>query len=128
EVLADGLEVEHVVEGRDRLGLRRRDADRLGDLLERLARQPAAVPLLRQPKRRQDRRPPLRVRRSQLVDFGRKLVQRSTSPITVSSEPTIAIRSATRASDMHVAVASSATNDGARNFTRQGRGPPSETT
>ena len=29
---------------------------------------------------------------------------------------------------MHVAVASSATNDGARNLTRHGFGPPSETT
>jgi len=46
----------------------------------------------------------------------------------VSSEPTIAIMSAIRASDMQVAVASSATNDGARNFTRHGFGPPSETT
>ena len=53
---------------------------------------------------------------------------RSTSPMTVSREPTIAIMSATSASLMHVAVASSATNDGARNLTRHGRGPPSETT
>ncbi len=37
---------------------------------------------------------------------------RSTSPITESSEPTIAIRSATAASCMHVAVASSATKLG----------------
>jgi hypothetical protein len=48
--------------------------------------------------------------------------------MTVSSEPTIAIRSATSASDMHVAVASSATKLGARNFTRHGLGPPSDTT
>ena len=61
-----------------------------------------------------------------LVELGRG--HRSVSPITESSEPTIAIRSATSASCMQVAVASSATNDGARNLTRHGRGPPSETT
>ena len=48
--------------------------------------------------------------------------------MTVSSEPTIAIMSATSASLMQVAVASSATKDGARNLTRHGFGPPSETT
>jgi hypothetical protein len=48
--------------------------------------------------------------------------------MSVSSEPTIAIRSATSASDMQVAVAASATKLGARNLTRQGFGPPSETT
>jgi hypothetical protein len=48
--------------------------------------------------------------------------------MTESSEPTIAIRSATSASRMQVAVASSATKDGARNLTRQGFAPPSETT
>ena len=53
---------------------------------------------------------------------------RSTSPMTPSSDPTIAMRSATAASCMQVAVASSATKLGARNLTRQGRGPPSETT
>ena len=40
--------------------------------------------------------------------------------MTASSEPTIAIMSAIRAFVMQVAVASSATKDGARNFTRQG--------
>ena len=59
-----------------------------------------------------------------------RLVQRhrSTSPMTVSREPTIAIMSAISASLMHVAVASSATKDGARNLTRHGFGPPSEQT
>ena len=65
--------------------------------------------------------------RRELADFVGE-GQRSTSPITVSSEPTIAIMSAISASVMHVAVASSATNDGARNLTRHGFGPPSETT
>jgi hypothetical protein len=48
--------------------------------------------------------------------------------MTVSSEPRIAIRSATRDPATVVAVASRATNDGARNLTRQGFEPPSETT
>src|SRR6478609_6101763 len=51
---------------------------------------------------------------------------RSTSPMTVSREPTIAIMSAINASCIIVAVASSATNEGARNLTRHGFGPPSE--
>jgi hypothetical protein len=52
----------------------------------------------------------------------------STSPMTVSSEPTIAIRSAMYDPWTVVAVASSAAKEGARNLTRHGRGPPSETT
>ena len=48
--------------------------------------------------------------------------------MTPSSEPTIAIMSAIAASVMQVAVACSATKLGARNLTRHGFGPPSETT
>jgi len=48
--------------------------------------------------------------------------------MTPSSDPTTATMSATRVSWTHVAVAWSAANDGARNFTRHGFGPPSETT
>ena len=48
--------------------------------------------------------------------------------MTESSEPTIAIRSAMSAFVMQVAVASRGSSDGARNFTRHGFGPPSETT
>src|SRR5207253_963252 len=120
QVSADWLEVEHVVEVRDRFGLGGREVERFGDLLQRLRREPAAVPRLGRVELVEDRRARVRVLPM--------LVQRSTSPITVSSEPTIAIRSATRAFDMQVAVASSATNEGARNLTRQGLGPPSETT
>src|SRR5205814_10733670 len=119
------LQLEHVVEGRDRLAVGGREIQSRADLLERLGGQPAAVPLLRDPQRREDRRPRHRVLRrdrANLVD------QRSHSPITVSSDPTMAIMSATRAFRMQVAVASSATNDVPRNFTRHGRGPPSETT
>ena len=63
-----------------------------------------------------------------LLDLVVQLGHRSVSPMTASSEPTMAIRSATSESCMHVAVASSATNDGARKCTRHGFGPPSETT
>ena len=55
EVLADRLEVVHVVERRDRVAVGRRQAERVGDLAERLRRQPAVL-LLREPKRRQRRR------------------------------------------------------------------------
>src|SRR5438270_6802547 len=89
EVPAHRLQVEHVVEGRDRLAVRRREVERLADLAEGLGREPAAVPILRDPERRQDRRPRLRVLRPHLPGL---VDRRSTSPITVSSEPTMAIR------------------------------------
>src|SRR5919197_2830459 len=63
EVPAHRLQVEHVVEGRDRLAVGGREAERLADLLEGLRRQPAAVPLLRDPQRREDGRPRHRVLR-----------------------------------------------------------------
>src|SRR5207244_8632155 len=101
-----------------------RQLERLAHLCERLRREPA-VALLGESEGREDGRTALRILsgdRADLVDH------RSTSPMTVSSEPTIAIMSATSALLMQVAVASSATNDGARNLTRHGFGPPSETT
>ncbi len=129
-VPADRLEVEHVVEGGDRLAVGRCQVERLADLAQSLGREPA-IALLREAQRGQDRRAAVRVERRDGLDLvveSRGLVQRSTSPITVSSEPTIAIMSATRASRMQVAVASRATKLGALNFTRHGLGPPSETT
>src|SRR5690349_463904 len=129
-VPSDGRQVEHVVEGRDRLAVRGREPERGGDLFERLVGQPAAVLLLDKPQRRDRRRARVREPRAELANLRGQLLgaQRSTSPMTVSSEPTIAIRSATSAFDTQVAVASSATKLGARNLTRQGFGPPSETT
>src|SRR5579862_1977329 len=126
-VRADGVEIEHVVEGRDRVTEGRRDLERVGGLLERLARQVAML-LLREPQRLQRRR--TRAFRIALADLLHLLVERahrSVSPMTASSEPTTAIRSATYVSVRHVAVASRATNDGARKWTRHGFGPPSET-
>src|SRR5262249_58537436 len=96
-------------------------------LAQRLGRQ-IAVLLLHLAQRRHHRRVPVGVPLLQLLHVRVEVAHRSTSPIRVSSEPTIAIRSATSASCMQVAVASRATNDGARNFTRHGFGPPSETT
>src|SRR5438105_3910352 len=124
----DGLQVVHVVEGRDRLAVRRGQAQGVPDLVEGLRRQPPRVALLREPERGHDRRPRVGVLRRDLAHLLGERAHRSTSPMTVSREPTIAIMSAIRASDMHVAVASRATNEGARNLTRHGFGPPSETT
>src|SRR5438094_7806932 len=92
----DGREMEHVVEGRDPLAVRGGELQGLADLLERLRRQPASVPLLRDPQRRHHRRARLRILRRDRAHLVREPPrhQRSTSPITVSSEPTIAIRSA----------------------------------
>src|SRR5439155_24922442 len=126
-VPAGRREVKHVVERRDRLAERRRRTERIGALAQSLGRE-VAVLLLREPQGRQSRRAPVRILRLDLLNFLVVRAHRSTSPMTVSSEPTIAIMSATSASRMHVAVASSATNEGARNFTRHGFGPPSETT
>src|SRR5918999_1111376 len=83
------------------------------------------VLLLCHPQSGQHRRARFRVLGGGLLD---PLCERhrSTSPMTVSSDPTIAMKSAISASRMHVAVAWSATNDGARNLTRHGRGPPSD--
>ena len=87
-----------------------------------------AVALLRETQRRQGRGAPVRVLRLDLLDLVVVGAHRSTSPMTVSSEPTIAIMSAISALLIVVAVAWSATKDGARNLTRHGFGPPSETT
>src|SRR5207248_4444398 len=128
EVLADRREVELVVERCDRLAVRRRRLERVGHVAQHLGGEPAVL-LLCEPQRRQHRALRLLgVERADRLDLLVEGGHLSTSPITVSSEPTIAIMSAISASCMHVAVASSATNDGARNFTRHGLGPPSEQT
>src|SRR4029078_13473774 len=96
------------------------------DLAQHVGRQPAML-LLREPQRRQHRA--LRVGwvlRALGLDRLLQGAHRSTSPMTVSSEPTTAIMSAIRASCIIVAVACRATNEGARNLTRHGFGPPSE--
>src|SRR5437870_4814198 len=115
QMAADGLEMEHVVERRHRLAERRRRSQRLCRLPQRVRRE-VPVLLLRELERRQRRRTPVLVTSLELLHLVVERAHRSTSPITVSSEPTTAIRSATSASVMHVAVASRATNDGARNF------------
>src|ERR1700693_4302307 len=126
DVLADRREVVHVIEGRNRLDVSRCEVERVGDLPERLRRQPPVL-LLRQPQAVHHSRPGVWIGRGRLANLVAKS-HRSTSPITVSRDPTIAIMSAISASVMHVAVASSATKEGARNFTRHGFGPPSDTT
>src|SRR5712691_12629997 len=126
-VPAGGCEVQHFVEGRNGFAESRRRAERLGAFAQRLRRE-VAVLLLRESQRRQRGRAPVRILRLDRLHLFVVGAHRSTSPMTVSSEPTIAIMSATSACRIHVAVASSATNDGARNFTRHGFGPPSDTT
>src|SRR5581483_3486864 len=123
QVPSDGGQVEHVVEGRDGPAVGRRQLERVGDLAEGLGRQPA-VALLSEPQRREDRRAALRILVGDRADLLLQSRHRSTSPMTVSSEPTIAIMSAISASFIQVAVASSATRLGARKRTRQGFGPP----
>ena len=54
EVLADRCEVELVVERRDRLAVRGRHVERVGDLAQHVGREPAVL-LLREPQRRQHR-------------------------------------------------------------------------
>jgi hypothetical protein len=120
-------ELQHVVERGDGLAECGRRAESVCAFAQRLLRQ-IAVLLLRKPQRRQCCGAPVRILRLDLLYVFVVGAHRSTSPMTVSSEPTIAIMSATSAWRMHVAVASSATNDGARNFTRHGFGPPSDTT
>ena len=119
------IEVVHVVEARDGHAVRGCQSERLADLFERLARQPAVL-LLGEVQRRHDRRPRLGILLGDLLDLADER-HRSVSPMTASSEPTVAIMSAMSESFMHVAVASSATNDGARKCTRHGFGPPSDT-
>src|SRR5918992_462919 len=113
QVPPDRLEMEHVVEGRDRLAVRRRHVERVRHVAQRLRGQPPVL-LLRHPQPGQHRGARFRVLGSGLLDPLRKR-HRSTSPMTVSSDPTIAMKSAISASRMQVAVASRATNDGERN-------------
>src|SRR5262245_19505452 len=122
-----GLGVEHVVERRDRQAVGRGLVERIGALAQRLLREPAAVALLRQVERGDDRGAALGVELAHLLDLVVEGGHLSTSPITGSSEAATAMRSATAASRRQVAVAWRAAKLGARNFTRQGFGPPSET-
>src|SRR5215204_5064476 len=69
EVLADGSEVVHVVEGRDGLDVRRRQVERVRDLLERLPREPAVVLTLRQPQPAHDGGAPIWIRLRRLPNL-----------------------------------------------------------
>ncbi len=123
EVTPDRLGMEHVVEGRDGEAVGRRHVERVGDLAERLLREPAAVALLRQAQRRDDGRARLRIGLLDLLDLVvERRRHRSTSPMTGSSDAATATRSATAVSRTQVAVAWSAAKLGARNFTRHGLG------
>src|SRR5207245_1867018 len=84
---ADGLEMEHVVERRDGVTEGRRNVERVGRLLERLAGE-VAVLLLREPQRRQRGRARARgIARADLLHVLEEGAHRSVSPMTASSEP-----------------------------------------
>src|SRR6187551_757446 len=99
--------MEHVVEARDGLAVGGSEIERLSDFAEGIGRKPA-VALLREPESGHDRRASLRIPCGDGLDLvvERARHQRSQSPITVSREPRIAIRSATREPATVVAVAS----------------------
>src|SRR4029450_722002 len=105
--------VVHAVERRAPLTVPRLQPERLGHLDERLGRKPAVL-ALGDAQTAHHAGALIRVRRRSLADLVLQ-AHLSTSPITLSSAPTIAIMSATSASRMQVAVASRATNEGARN-------------
>ena len=113
--LPDRRQIEHGVEGRDLERADLRHAEEIGDVLDRLLRQPAAGLLLRAPQQRDDRGglPALRIfgdlalgpieilgREGEALGLDRGIGeaadghQRSTSPNTMSSEPRIAEMSA----------------------------------
>src|SRR5919106_947987 len=98
EVLPHRSQVEHVVEGRNRLAVRGGQPERLADVAECLGRQPAVALLGRAQRRQHGRADALRIAGADLLDLVVEAGHRSTSPMTPSSEPTIAIRSATSAS------------------------------
>ena len=97
DVGAHRLGVQHVVEGGGPLHLGRRHAAQLGDLGHGLGPQPAVL-LLRQVAQRDEGRARLRVEVDELPgpghDVGAEVAQRSTSPITGSTEEMTATASA----------------------------------
>src|SRR5439155_7597665 len=127
------LEIEHGVEGRDLQCANARHAEQLGDMLDRLLRQPAAGLLLRPPQEWDHRRgfPALRIfrdlrlrPRGVLRREGEALGlllgetadghQRSTSPNTMSSEPSTADTSASMWPRHMKSIACRWANPGAR--------------
>src|SRR5579872_4137964 len=105
-MVADPTQMKHVVEARDRITQCGRYTHRVGDLADRVGGKPA-VAFLCQSKRGNERGARVRWKAiaETLDEFVQLCAHRSTSPITVSRDPTIAIMSATSASRMQVAVA-----------------------
>src|SRR5688572_10681403 len=119
------LEAVLVVERRDREAVRGRELECVRDLADGVRREPAAVCLLGETEGRHDSRERVGVLLAELLHL--RAGHLSASPMTGSSEPPAAIRSAMRSPCTMVAVAWSAAKLGARNFTRHGLAPPSET-
>ena len=123
----DGLEVVLVVEGRDREAVGGRELERVGDLADRVGREPAAVVLLREPQRGHDRRQRVGYCLRSFCDL-----RADGSSVGVSHDRVERAADRDEVGDRGspctiVAVACSAAKLGARNFTRHGRAPPSET-
>src|SRR5207253_1229516 len=91
EVRTDWLEVIHVVERRDRLAIRGRHVERLGCFAERVGREPAVLVLREAEGLERRAARSLGVLRALGLDRVVEAAHRSTSPMTVSSDPTIAI-------------------------------------
>src|SRR5919201_1913845 len=130
-VLADRIEVEQRVEGRDALHVAGIQLQRRRHLAHRVRRQVPEL-LLGEVERRHHGRAGLWVSRRKLADLLEHVLRESghlsTSPSTVSALPMMAIRSATM---WFIAIRSSGcrlTNEAARNLTRRGLWVPSLTT
>src|SRR4051812_39481557 len=100
ELSPGGRQVEHVVEGRDRFDVRGGQVERVAHFGKSLRWQPAAMVFLSEPECGKYSGPRLWVLGCDGLDLSPEIRRifgdrhRSTSPMTVSSEPTIAIRSA----------------------------------
>ena len=144
-VLADRLEVELVVERRDCVAVGRRQLERVGDLAERIGREPAVLLLCEAERRQHGRGRAIRVELAYGLDVVvqthvpdvplwvrcavravRVTGRPRPSPCRASRRSRSCRRSARRSCTSRSPA--SATNDGARNLTRHGFGPPSETT
>ena len=130
DVGADGLDVQHVVEGGGAPHLGRGHAAQLGDLAHGLGDQPAVL-LLGQVAQRDERRARLGVERDQLLgpgaDVGGEVAHRSTSPMTGSTEEMTATASAMVPPRSSNGRACRLTKLGARMCMRNGFEVPSET-
>ena len=127
-MLADRVEVEQRIKGRDSLDVARVELQRDCDLAHRFGCEVAQL-LLREVERGHHRGARLRILRRELLDLvenvSRKSAHRSQSPSTVSAVPMMATMSARKWFSAMRSSACRLTNDADRNFTRRGLCVPS---